>query len=282
MNKDIRHAVVISIENGKGGVCKTTTTKILAHEATRKGKKTLLIDLDPKQSNLTKGFGIEPFEGYTGENNISLIFQGDEVPTPIKLSELLDIIPAAYALEEVANFCPRGKELKLKKLVHEFKDKYDVILIDTNPGIEVLLTNATLAADIVVMPVEQAQNAAKGMERFFKNISDTMKIFSSENPRKFFIVPSKHDKRAKIDNLFLKDYELISKYANTLPCFNNKEVTVTDYIPQVNALFKKADANCSWSVQDFMNDYGPMNGDLMARLQMISGQILDLGQHNVE
>lgn len=269
-----QQAVVITVLNGKGGVGKTTTTKFLAHEARRMGNKVLLIDLDPKQSNLTKGFNVNACSTLDGVNNLALIFQCDSIPDAIVLDSTLHLIPASKKLESVANYCEKGRDLKLRQYVSKISHMYDYIIIDTNPGIEVLHTNTILASDILVMPVQQAKNAAEGMEQFFHDISRTMSEYESNKPKKFFIIPSMHDKRSQVDQFFLEDYRNITAKVKTMPFLSNKEVVVTDFIPQ-NTLFKKADAAMSWSVQDYIRDYGPASTDLIGRIQLIGKQILE-------
>ncbi|RUT78418.1 ParA family protein [Ancylomarina longa] len=140
---------IISMINQKGGVGKTTTTCSLAAALSLKGKKVLLIDLDP-QANLSQSLGISDFE-----NNIYQALKGESEISPIKVMNNLYIVPSSMdlnALEHEMTNEP-GREYLLKELLASIKDNYDFIIIDCSPSIGLIALNALSACDTFIIPV---------------------------------------------------------------------------------------------------------------------------------
>lgn len=142
-------AKIISIINQKGGVGKTTTTCSLANALSLKGKKVLLVDMDP-QSNLSQSLGIGDFE-----NNIYQALKQETEFLPIEVMNNLSLVPSCMdlsALENEMNNEP-GREYLLKELLEPVKDQYDFILIDCSPSIGLIALNALSACDTFIIPV---------------------------------------------------------------------------------------------------------------------------------
>ena len=168
---------IISLVNQNGGVGKTTTSINLAASLGKLGKKTLIIDLDP-QGNTTTGLGVNK-----GEIKASIydVLNGD---SPIKKAikktsfDLLSIIPATInlagidyeLLEKGHNDSEFKKNEQLRNALSEVKDNYDYIIIDCPPSLGVLTTNALVASDSVIIPVQCEFFALEGISQLLNTI----------------------------------------------------------------------------------------------------------------
>ncbi len=127
----------IAIFNQKGGVGKTTTNINLAACLALKGKKILILDIDP-QGNTTSGMGISK-KGL--EKTMYEVLINDKLePADAIIStrvKNLDIIPASVQLAgaEIELVQLEGREKRLKKALDKIKAKYDYIFIDCPPSL---------------------------------------------------------------------------------------------------------------------------------------------------
>lgn len=165
---------IISISNQKGGVGKTTTTINLAAFLAAKGKRVLIIDIDP-QANAGYGLGVnvEEMDTTIYEVVIGQIPIEDAVfKTQI---ENLDIVPSNIQLTGAQvdlQDIPEGqREFIMKKMFAPIKDFYDYILIDCPPSLGILTLNAMVAADSVLIPLQCEYFALEGLSQLLKIIS---------------------------------------------------------------------------------------------------------------
>ena len=162
---------IIAISNQKGGVGKTTTSVNLSAILASKGKKILLIDVDP-QGNSTTGLGVdkEPLENTTYE----LLLGGLKAKNVIIENVLdgLDLIPAKVNLSgaEIELAGVRRREHLLKKKLKGITDKYDYIFIDCPPSLNMMTVNALAAADKVLVPVQTEFYALEGLSQLVYTI----------------------------------------------------------------------------------------------------------------
>ena len=141
---------IIAIANQKGGVGKTTTSINLSACIAAKGKKVLVIDIDP-QGNTTSGYGIEKNEL---ENTIYELILGDCSIEDCILKEVfpnISILPSNVnlAAAEIELIGVEKKEYILKNEVDWVKDRFDFIIIDCPPSLSLLTVNAMTTADSV-------------------------------------------------------------------------------------------------------------------------------------
>ena len=149
---------VITLANFKGGVGKTTSAINIGAGLSNKGKKTLLIDLDP-QFNLTQSLGI-----INPERTIYSALIGKENLLPVEVYKSLDIIPSSLDLikAEIELSGEFKREFILSKLIEPIKTNYDYIVIDCPPALGLLTLNSFVASDLIFIPIEAEYLALKG------------------------------------------------------------------------------------------------------------------------
>lgn len=161
----------ISISNQKGGVGKTTTAVNLATALAAVGKKVLLIDLDP-QGNASTGFGIDrsnrnngTYELLFGECTLDQAAQPTKVPGLYVVPSSLDLSGAEIELIDVEN-----REYRLKNAIDQSDRKYDYVIFDCPPSLNLLTLNAFSASDGVLVPLQCEFYALEGLSHLVQTI----------------------------------------------------------------------------------------------------------------
>ncbi len=199
----------IAIFNQKGGVGKTTTNINLAACLALRGKKILVIDIDP-QGNTTSGLGVAkkglPYTSYD-----LLVTDVDPVATIMKTNfKNLDIIPASVDLAgaeiELVNI--KGRERRLKYALDQIRSAYDYILIDCPPSLGLLTLNALTAVDSVLIPIQCEFYALEGVSQLISTI-DLVKRSLNPELKIEGVILSMFDGRT---NLSLQVMEEVKKY----------------------------------------------------------------------
>ncbi|MDO4517981.1 MAG: AAA family ATPase [Bacillota bacterium] len=162
----------IAIFNQKGGVGKTTTNINLAACLAFKGKKVLILDIDP-QGNTTSGVGIvkKDLEITTHEILVEDIHHPAEAIIPTSIPNL-DIMPASVQLAgaEVELINTAGREKRLKMAIDILKPDYDYIFIDCPPSLGLLTINSLTAVDSVLIPIQCEFYALEGVSQLMSTI----------------------------------------------------------------------------------------------------------------
>ena len=184
----------ISVINQKGGVGKTTTAVNLAASLSALEKKVLLIDMDP-QGNATSMSSIKEENFNTiydmmSDPNTSAVYQ-----TNLPFMKIIpcnsDLTGAEIELLEVEN-----REFVLKETLDRLKDKFDFIIIDSPPTLNILTVNNMIASDGIIIPIQCEYFALEGLSR----ILETMKSIKTMNPNVeiYGILLTMYDKRVKL------------------------------------------------------------------------------------
>ncbi|MCI7617811.1 MAG: AAA family ATPase [Firmicutes bacterium] len=212
----------IAIFNQKGGVGKTTTNINLAACLAAKGKKILILDIDP-QGNTTSGVGISKrgLKVTTHEILIEDTYRPEEaiIPTGIKN---LNIMPASVQLAgaEVELIQIAGREKRLKKAIDQVKPNYDYIFVDCPPSLGLLTINSLTAVDSVLIPIQCEFYALEGVSQLMSTI-EIVKKNSNPDLQIEGVILSMFDGRT---NLSIQVVEEVKKYF--------KEKVYTTVIPR--------------------------------------------------
>jgi chromosome partitioning protein len=159
----------IAICNQKGGVAKTTTCANLAAGLVRQGRNVLCVDFDP-QGNLSDYLGYAPDEKPTITELMLAAVQGQPVELKAaihKNGEGVSYIPANIRLSGAELFLSQAmfREQMLKRVLSApFQPNFDYILIDCLPSLGILLTNALIASNAVIVPVQAQKFALSGLD----------------------------------------------------------------------------------------------------------------------
>jgi chromosome partitioning protein len=176
--------MIISFANQKGGVGKTTTTLALASIVASKGKKVLVVDLDP-QSNLTSGVGFERPKEY--KSTYDLLINDTEVSEIFFLSQ----IPNLYLLPSKIDLAATEIEL---------------VFIDCPPSLGLLTINSLVASDGVIIPVQCEYFALEGISQLMNTVNI---VKQSLNPKLKVagVVMTMFDARTKLSVEVVKEVQ---------------------------------------------------------------------------
>lgn len=241
---------VVTTANQKGGVGKTITTTCLAVLLTEQKKKVLVISLDP-QRNLDMVAGENVCIARNDTESLSMLhvlkgqctiedaivhtrigdlvrassnlhqWSGEQAITPEEYLAVKDDLPALQALLDARVLNSEGNMKRLNKLLTPVRDKYDFILVDTNPSLTLLTLNSLYAADYVIIPAFSEETSTQAILELW----DTIRTIKFYNPgRKISvlgILMTKCNIRSITFQRHVRKYETLASRMNTI-LFNTK------------------------------------------------------------
>jgi len=173
-------ARIIAIANQKGGVGKTTTAVNLGASLAASEQKTLIIDSDP-QGNATSALGFP--KDPARRTLYQALILGEPLERVLIDAQVdgLDLIPSDRNLvgAAVELVSMENREYKLKELIQSTREKYDYILIDCPPSLDLLTLNALAASDSVLVPIQCEYLALEGVSELLDTL---MRLRRTINP----------------------------------------------------------------------------------------------------
>lgn len=169
----------VAIVNQKGGVGKTTTAVNLTASLGSKGKKILLVDIDP-QGNSTSGLGINKrnlekssYDVLTGECPAEEAI----VKTPFEnvwvMPSSMDLAGAELELVEI-----QKREAKLKNALSLVKDNFDFIFLDCPPSLGLITLNGLCASDTLMVPIQCEFYALEGLSQLISTVRTVKRLYN--------------------------------------------------------------------------------------------------------
>lgn len=172
---------IIAIANQKGGVGKTTTAVNLSSCLAVKGKKVLIIDIDP-QGNTTSGLGIDKtkiqksiYDVIINDVPIEETFIKTKVDNLVLSPSNIQLAGAEVELVSVIS-----RETRLKNAIEKIEKEFQFIIIDCPPSLGLITVNALTAADTILVPIQCEYYALEGLSQLMNTVRIVQKHLNPE------------------------------------------------------------------------------------------------------
>ncbi len=188
---------ILTIANQKGGIGKTTTSINVAAGLAKRGKKVLLLDLDPQANSTLTYLGFDEF----GSSIYDFLIENappEDVILGTKI-ESLSVMPARISLAKMESKLVGEFDapFRLKDKLEPIKNRYDFIVIDTPPTLGLITVNALVASTHLVIPIQSSYFALEGTDDLLETV-EKIKARPNPNLQMLGVVITLHDKRTTL------------------------------------------------------------------------------------
>ena len=193
----------MAVANQKGGVAKTTTVHSVGAALAERGRRVLLVDLDP-QACLTYSLGLRADDLAHTLHDV-LVHRRPIDDILIKVGDL-QIAPSSIDLAgtEIHLLSKTGREYALRRAIEPVVRHYDVVLIDCPPSLGILTINGLTAADAVLVPLQCETLSSRGVGQLLETVAD-VRSFTNPGLSVVGVVATMHDARTKLGQQVLAD-----------------------------------------------------------------------------
>ena len=173
---------IIAFANQKGGVGKTTSAVSVAACLGARGKKVLMVDIDP-QGNASSGFGVN--KKATKLSTYDLLIS-DEVTTAQVIQKTpfqnVDILPASIQLAgaEIELVEIENRTYRLKQALLEIKNNYNYIIIDCPPSLGLITLNALATSNTILIPIQCEYYALEGLSQLMATLRQVKRLYNPD------------------------------------------------------------------------------------------------------
>jgi chromosome partitioning protein len=256
---------IITITNQKGGCGKTVTASNLACGLARKGNKVLLMDLDP-QAPLATGLGVEPPDDLLPIAEAIRKRRVGELVQPTPTANLF-VAPGDVSLDHQALANEPLRDTVIQRALAPLKGKFDYILLDTPPHLDLVTLNAIMAADWLILPCDADKESLQSLKRTIAVAFTYIEHRPEIDPATFYkVLVTIFDDRDKTMNGWFSDE--LAKLSN--PPFKTKIHRAT--------AFKKARAY-GLSIFDYTERYAGQAGGKrgVADFEQLTDEVIAYG-----
>ena len=260
---------IISLINNKGGVGKTTSCLNIGIALGLKGKRVLLIDIDP-QGNLTNKF-LQDINNV--QYTIKELLEGsvEDINLVIKknVARNIDLIPSNNLLNgtEENIFSRKVREYILKRAIEPIRNNYDYILIDNPPSLNLLVDNSLTASTEAIIPIAPEYDALTGTSTIIRDMQEIKEFGLNNDLALTGVITTKYDQRTNNDkeiaeaikqNFKNLNYNTIIRFNVNIKDATNNHTNVISYDPTCNGAL----------------DYMALADEIIAQEEDIEGDVL--------
>jgi chromosome partitioning protein len=191
-----RVPTIVAVANQKGGVAKTTTVHSLGAALAERGRRVLLVDLDP-QACLTFSTGVDPDQ--LDQSLYEVLLGKTDARSTLRSVDGLDLLPSSIDMAgvEVHLLTRAGREFAVGRALEPLLADYEVILIDCPPSLGVLTINGLTAAGGVLVPLQCETLSHRGVGQLMETIGD-VRSFTNPKLEVLGVVATMYDPRTRL------------------------------------------------------------------------------------